>query len=673
MLVTRRLLIIVLTLTSFSLIVFAKNQPVSDDVSINFRAASPSVLASNRYTQMEDDLRIAENPFVTLDGTFVLVGENDTLALYANEDDLSFRLLDKASGYLWGSSFFYDYTALDEEDNPLYPNLFDEDDRGFRTATWNARVRSPLFIGYYMTIANTPQYREESLFQSEFYTADFKTISGGYSADVMFGVSNIKMTVNVFLNDNGLSIEIPYESIIDGPNAKLSKVSPFPFFGAVKKTRIPGYVFVPDGIGALIRFDETTSVDNIYEKRFYGSDYGISMPQISATSSYVRSEERLYANVYGMVHGIDQNGFAAIVNQGAPYASITVYPANITTDFYWTFTSFRYRNVYRQPLNQSNTNSILLLQSEMNLFDVKIDFIFLNGEEANYIGMAKVYQNYLLDQGVFEAPLPEEDIPLHLDVLAGESKSALFGRKTITMTTTGQLNQMIDELKEENVSNLVVSYLGYSHMGLSGSSLNEWPTNRELGAKNDFIDITQREDIELYFYADPTRGYEGQGGYNGYDLATQKSSNNLLGRDRFGSFYYISPSATQSRFMSMYEKMEDYGMTNVSFGTLGNLLYSSYGRENLTRVDSQSIYKDMISAVSSSAVYRPFDYFYHADHLFDVPMYTSQQAKFNDTVPFIPYVLAGFKNAYGRNANFFSNTQNELLRLIDYHLYPSFY
>ena len=54
-------------------------------------------------------------------------------------------------------------------------------------------------------------------------------------------------------------------------------------------------------------------------------------------------------------------------------------------------------------------------------------------------------------------------------------------------------------------------------------------------------------------------------------------------------------------------------------------------------------------------------------------MYSSEQARLTDTVPLIPYMINKHRIGFGRAGNFFSNTTNELLRMIDYGLYPAFF
>jgi hypothetical protein len=60
------------------------------------------------------------------------------------------------------------------------------------------------------------------------------------------------------------------------------------------------------------------------------------------------------------------------------------------------------------------------------------------------------------------------------------------------------------------------------------------------------------------------------------------------------------------------------------------------------------------------------------DQFFDFPMYSSQYQPFDDTVPFLAIALRGKMDLFGANANFYPYARDELLRLIDFGVYPSF-
>jgi hypothetical protein len=66
-------------------------------------------------------------------------------------------------------------------------------------------------------------------------------------------------------------------------------------------------------------------------------------------------------------------------------------------------------------------------------------------------------------------------------------------------------------------------------------------------------------------------------------------------------------------------------------------------------------------------------YAWKAQYLLDLPMYSSEQARLTDTIPLLPYIISKHRVGFGRAGNFFSNTNNDLLRMIDYGLYPAFF
>jgi hypothetical protein len=346
---------------------------------------------------------------------------------------------------------------------------------------------------------------KKAFFQSELSTFDLTILNQGFQANLRFGISQIQVSIVVTIDEEALVIEVPQDQIYDGPNAKLARLSPYPFIGATKGDRIPGYIMIPDGIGALIRFEKESLFTNVYEKPFYGFDVGTARNIVERTG-FVRAEQGLFASVYGMVHGINQHAFLSHIEQGSPYASLVVYPANLTTDFFWTFVNYQYRNVYRQPLNQSQSNAIIKLQDELNPIHLKQKYVFLSNQDANYVGMANTYQNILKQKGYLGEPMNEEDIMLHIDVLAAESKRALFGRSTFVMTNVSQLVDMLDDLNQANIHQIVASYIGTSRYGLTGSSFNEYPFLSDLGSKNDFIHLNERSET-IYYQLETTKSY----------------------------------------------------------------------------------------------------------------------------------------------------------------------
>lgn len=74
------------------------------------------------------------------------------------------------------------------------------------------------------------------------------------------------------------------------------------------------------------------------------------------------------------------------------------------------------------------------------------------------------------------------------------------------------------------------------------------------------------------------------------------------------------------------------------------------------------------------AFYRPNNYAWgYMDKYLDMPMYSSNYMFVTDTVPFLQIVLKGYSPYYATFSNFSHNPKEEVLRMIEFGAYPSFY
>ncbi|MCK9428190.1 MAG: DUF5696 domain-containing protein [Acholeplasmataceae bacterium] len=635
-------LTITLVLSLFLIVPFSNTQNNYDLVVREAIAPKESSLTSSKYTQVETDLRVATNPFIdTLD--YHLVGSLGDLSFYFKEEDLSFRIKDNKSDYLWGSSFNFDYL---DENSPLH----DEGDFG-ANESWKKRFSSPLIINYYQET----NLRDEHLFsnglsdfESELIVAADKV---GFQAKLDFYLSKIELELMVYLDLEGLHIEIPASSIKEKGSVKLSSIQVYPFFGAVKRDRIPGYTFIPDGTGALMRYDDQKR--SSYTKRYYGPDLGLN---------YETNEKFLTLNTFGVVQGINQNAFLTVIDSGASHAILTFSPSLVGTDFNHTFITYTYRTDYTQYLNQSKTSSIKLVQKNKNEIDIKQSYYFLNGEDANYLGMAKKYQSLLIEDGVLKRQ-EEGNIPLHLDVLMSESKKAFIGRKVFPMTTYNYLNEVIKELEQE-IDKLIITLYGWQNGGYSYSAPNYQRFTKVSGSKEQLKELLKTEH-DIYLEMDVIKVYHNSKGYKKSEIA-QSIGQELINED---DYFYLKPASALKKLTTLEKRFSNYG-EGIMLSSL-DTIYSDFATET-TREEQIAIIKEMLDVSDKTMISEPLGYLLKADVILNTQMYSSLQTKFDDTVPFLPLVLMGYKDAFSRNANFFSNTVNELLRMIDYHLYPSF-
>ena len=190
----------------------------------------------------------------TIPDSYEQVGANANFALLADPATLGFKVIDLRSGYIW-------HATLDE---------VGEDDRLNRT--WTAFASSGISINY-MDLKATED--RASITNAE-HTMDYQTIENGFQAVVTFTEPSITVTVQVVLDESGVSVSIPFDGITEADaDYRLSLLYVYPFFAAAREDQIPGYMFMPDGSGSLVRFRAETKARNMFYGRYYGDDLGM--------------------------------------------------------------------------------------------------------------------------------------------------------------------------------------------------------------------------------------------------------------------------------------------------------------------------------------------------------------------------------------------------------------
>ena len=623
----------------------------------------PSLLSSNLYTQKETDLRDARNTLVSLEGS-VLISENDQVALYFNPLDASIDLLQKSTDYVWSSTINIDYAAKDQNDMPIYPDQTTEDDRGLNSFIWRNKVASPVWITYFAGSENNPQLREESLFESPMSTFEYTILSDVVFIELYFGISQVRLTYQVTLTERGFQIQLDQESIRESSNAKLASIAIYPFLGAAKKDLIPGYIMVPDGVGALFRFDQYDQFTSPYQKRLYGQDFAVST--FIDETSIIKDDLDITANTYGMVHGVNQQGYLTIIEEGQAYANMIVYPADVITDFFFAYTSFIVRSSYRQPLNQSQTNSVLRVQEEKNPFNIQMTYAFLANEQANYVGMANLYQQYVVSRDgltLKSASMP----PIHLDVLLQDNKRAFIGRDTFLMTHVRDLIEMVSSF--DPTQKLILTLRGGSSVGYSGASLDVFPLSSRVGTQAEWDSLLNKDNVSVYIYVEPLKIYTSSSFHNQLMIARGRHLLPYRFVDDYGSYDYVNPYDYNTRLSQLHQDILDAGFDGIAYDNLGRLIYGSFGDQPFSREDMLHLSQDL---TVSNGVFQPYDFAFGAQAIFDLPLTHSLHAKMTDTVPFLTYALAGYQDVFGSYHNYFGNTSHTLLKMIDFHVFPSF-
>ncbi|XMB72302.1 DUF5696 domain-containing protein [Mycoplasmatota bacterium WC30] len=614
-------------------------------------------LSSNQFTQT-DDLSQVDN-FLDVPASYLKVGESDSYILYMEEGSFAIRVLNKVDGFIYGSSI----STLDD-------NL-----SNFNT-TWEGIVNSCVTIKYYSYNETTGIYTtvEESFLNNPESVASYELIEEGFEVNLTFGESGISLTLRVYLDDDYLVVEVPNHSIHEGDTYKLRSIKTYPFLGAVYGNSIPGYILVPDGSGALIRYQEIDVNSDIYEFRYYGQDNSIQ--------NTLDREPVLAFPVSGMILGINQHGFISIVEDGAEFASLTVSPAKRNLKYYYTYNEFVYRSLYQTPLSESEAESAsgrLVIEENTNSCNVVLKYKFLDGMDANYIGMANNYQDYLLENDLAVDNVDDSSVvSIFLDIIGSETKSGFIFDEYLEMTTLSELKDILEDLNDQSINSKVV-YKGFTSDGFTSSGILAGAVSNRLGTKSDFnslINFTEENDIDLYFYFDPMMVYE-DASFNIYKDIARRINQNLYQETGFTKEqYFITPERVVEVLGDSIDKLIENNMDNFAIGSLGSTLYSDYNDEEnpIDRSDAIDIYQFELEDIDQNILMYQSNLYLlrYTDSYLMMPLTSSRYRIYSDTVPFSSYVLSGLLDVYSPYQNFSSSSRVELLKMVDYGVYPSY-
>ena len=617
--------------------------------------APVSAPATGRFDALE--IR-HDNPGIKLGSPdaegFTLVAENDALRIALDLKTLALRVEDIAGG-----NVFYSYADNDEGLNKKWKNF--------------------MYSGITLEYMTVESKLVRLPFAGSGATAEVTTFENGADIAVTFPDEGFSLTVCLDITDGNLTVTVPESSIVEPADGslKLENLFLYPFLGATHGMENSGYLFVPDGCGALVRMgnlheDRSAS----YSKRVYGPENGIGDYIQRLSGSMLNPAEQVYMPVFGIAQEENKSAVFGIIQSGAEYCFIEAYaygkeiPTNMIT------AKFVYRETYSRYLNQAGT-TLITNQPTRNSFDAQLRFTFLSGDQANYSGMASVYQKYLLDRGVLTPGKTEQgSIPMNLEILFSEQQAELVGTSTVVMTTVEQANQMVSELQQQGVSKLHVLVRGYSDDGASNAAPADGTFNSQIANSaqwSAFVEQCAQAGIEVGFFADVARGYEGAGNFNiRKDVAANVNELQLRAYEN-GVFYYLAPKVVAQNLANAARALGKTGASTVVLDVVGDNLYSSWSKHHTnTRTETMEIFAGLSVEGMKTGVYTASAYLWqNASAIYEIPSSHSGYMVFSDTVPFMQMVLKGYVDYYAGYSNFNADRQKELLQMIEHGSYPS--
>jgi len=593
-------------------------------------------------------------PAAGADG-YALAVENDAYALYVRPDNTQIALVDKKTGYRWTS-------------NPAQEQLTEETVKGQLLTN----LQSPFVLTYVTTEGKDQTNRKAVDALDKKLKAELSRTANALQVTYTYAELGLTFSLEYELTEDGFKARVPTNGIKEEGKFVVFSLDVLPFFGAAKVGE-DGYMFVPDGPGGLIRFKgDRANISKGYIHQVYGLE---PTNMINFDRSGERREDISYP-VFGVKRG-DQ-AFVAVISKGGDSSNIAAMPPGIKSSFYNVFTNQIYREDYLYMRSREST-PVKAVQKKRLETDREIEYRFLKGDKADYVGMADAYRDYLSDNGMLGEPLkPVKNIPLYLKVMGGTFNEAYGRVEYFPATTFDQATDMVKGLQDRGVDNIEVIYYGWQNMG--GYQLDDrFPIEKKLGGTagaKAFIDEMKKRDIDVQFYDDFVW-------LNTENTGLSPKSSGIRGVDGtvsvFEGWFLSKPARTVDMSYKAIQKLKDIGVSGVLYDWVGEMIFHDYDPTAIaTRGDTVKIYSGLLDytrkTLGWSGVYRGNDYsLANIDYIMQMQYESSFDFMIDETVPFYPIVVHGYVPYSFNDGNLRNDVEAEFLKAIEYGAMPSFY
>lgn len=592
------------------------------------------------------------------------VAENARYALYMKEEDLSVIVADKQTGAYMESAISHD----DGNNNNI----------------WLGAMKSAVVL----TMINQSDDTKQADLLNDDVTKTITYTSNGFTAELYWNTYKLGMKLEVSLEEDGLVARIPDDSIReDGEAYQIGTISIYPFMGCSYLDDKEGYLFIPDGNGALIYLDDKEGRFNSgYTAMIYGTDVGFQENVVESLlwgrHQMINDAQKVMAPVYGIAHTDDRIAYLAVVEEGAMRAMIEADPNGVSVDYNRVFAKFIERRLYTQPTsNNSSSGSFKKPEDSRSHSDLQIRFMFLSEDEADYCGMANAYRDYLMSRGLLRTA--EDSYRTRLDFLGTERENWVIGTSSVVMTTVDDIREIYGDLENAGVTSIFTVYKGWQKGGLYNVPISKYKADGGIGgtsALTGLIEDAAADGIQIYLYNDAMRinPDEQNATFNVIKMINKRRFSEDTHMDVYEEMMYLTPARSGKLLDKFAESYLKKGVDTICLAGVSNTLFSyNYSGEFYTRYDCGESYESMVRELDEQAALvleQPFAYLWqYTDAYLDMPLYTSSYIFEDESVPFLSIVFKGVIPVYSEYVNFEANKQEFFLKMVETGTYPSFY
>lgn len=521
------------------------------------------------------------------------------------------------------------------------------------------------------------EYFEGAGYTYEEYSKDKEL----YSTETVSEKPVFNVNVVYRLEGEDLVVDVPMNEIEYKEDYPVLNLSILPFFGA-GGTSDNGYLFVPEGGGSIINFNNNKISQNSYYAKLYGWDMA------QGRTSLVH-ETRTYFGVYGIAK--ENSSFICMLEEGAPYAAISA-------DISGRNNSYNYVNATYNILNREQCEVADKYNGEMFMYedtiaDENIGLRYRFVDSNNYVDMANAYQDYLINKyGDNFIINNEEDVPVAIEIIGAVDKvKQVFGvpvSKPLAVTTYKEAKDIVQNLTEDGISNISIKLSGWMNGGIRQEILTDVDIVDSLGSKKDLQSlITYANDNNIKMYLDGVTNYAFNSnvldGFLQFRDVAKFVSKKKVELEKFDpityekqdwkdAYYLLKPSVMVNMMQNLFDAVSEYGATGVSYRDVGYELSADYNNKNrVTRQASMDLQLEELDRVKEAGLSimtnMGNDYTLgHTEFITNMDLNGTEYTIIDKKIPFYQLAIHGYVNYTGNPLNMTGDYETEVLKSAEY-------
>ncbi|MBE6552275.1 MAG: hypothetical protein E7665_09100 [Ruminococcaceae bacterium] len=550
-----------------------------------------------------------------------------------------------------------------------------------------------------------------------------------------------KMALEYYIDEDGVRITLPARGIqFDSSTYALNSIDILPYFGAGRRNET-GYGFIPDGSGAIVEFSDIADKNVTIAAQLYGNDYSFHSESYGTTyggnmeiwrfpvfgiarkSNYTYKtevQERVPATdeegnemkdgkgntIYKTVTKVTteekeiSHGYVAIITEGDSLSRLTYTGGGTVHPYQSVFMRVFPRQQDSYPLNGLTVSggaavyTVNCDRKYVGNYTIKVNGLY--GDDASYVGMAKKYREYLVNNGTLEAITDKGDIALYLETLGDiDAQDRFLGVPVEVkkpLSTFENAQTILQELKDAGINNMNLKYTGWFNGGLYNTPPTKIKVDKVLGGDDGLTALTQyaaSNNIGLYpdmdfLFVKSTDSFDK---FNSRKQAVKTIEGRVARQKTYEARtqaygnrgdVVISTNVITDMWNDISEKYSSFNIGGISLSSMGKYLSSDQNEDApLNREDSKELTVEFLKNVSeagnkivvSGGNAYTLDY---ADVILDLPLESSNRNYESEQVPFIGIVLHGYKEYAGTAINLAGDYKTNLLRILESGAVPYF-